>query len=202
MLASALGDAMLRLGIALIAAGAVVLAAILYFCWEIIPSPQYAWAVINQNLIPGPLQISKITTFAPARDPKEMAAEVVKALRVASDDDLTIIRSARRPCRSRLIDCNGLSEAYVHTLSAEEYTRRIEAKANELKERAQKSADAAAEAARKNAEAQFVSALANQRTAEAAQRTLFWTAFGGICTGLGLLGGGIGFVIKCIRPRP
>jgi hypothetical protein len=93
-----------------------------------------------------------------------------------------------------------LSEAYVHTLAAEEYSRRAEAKANDLKERAQKSADAAAEAARKNAEAQYISAQANRRAAEAAQRTLFWTAFTGICTGLGLFGAGVGFIIKMLRP--
>jgi hypothetical protein len=95
MLAWALGDAMLRLGIGLIVAGAGVLSAVLYFNWEIIPSPAYVWAIINQDLIPGPLKVSKTTIFPPARDPREMAGEVLKALRAASDDDLTIIRSPR-----------------------------------------------------------------------------------------------------------
>jgi hypothetical protein len=193
---------MLRWGIALIVIGAAIVAAVLFFCWDIIPSPQYAWATFNQNVIPGEFKVAKTTIFPPAGDPKEMAGKVVASLHAANEDDLTIVRSAKKPCGSRLIDCNGLSEAYVHTLAAEEFTRRAEAKANDQKERAQKTADASAEAARKNAEAQYISAQANQRTAEAAQKALFWTAFTGICTGLALFGAGVGFVIRMLRPIP
>jgi hypothetical protein len=187
---------MLRPGIALIVAGAVVLAAALFVTWDAIPSVEYIWAEINQNLIPGQVKLSKQASYPPARDPKEMAGDVISELRYASDDELTAIRSAKRPCYYHLVNCYGLSEAYVRALSAAEYTRRTEAKVNELKERAQKSADASAEAALKNAEAAYISAKASQSSAETAHQTLFWTAATAICGGLGLVATGLGFVFK------
>lgn len=101
-------------------------------------------------------------------DAKAIVAEVMGELRAMSDDEVRSIGAAERPCRSRLIECRGLSQTYITKLAAEELAKRASDKDTEFKERAQKAADTAAQAANESAFAAKRIAEANERAAQAA----------------------------------
>lgn len=122
---------------------------------------------------------------------KVRASEVVQELREESDDDLTAMRSAKRPCANFWVACRGLSDDYVHTLASEENVRRTAAKEADLKERAQKSQDETVRVAFRNAESSYIAAIAARDTAHIARSTLLWTAVTAIVGALTLIIGGV-----------
>lgn len=177
------------------------------YWWGALPSAKYAYAVVVTEILPEQASfIGSTDRFKLVRvSKKELSDAVIRKLRLATDDEITAVKSARLPCRSKLIDCGDLWDSYVRTLAAEEAVRRATEKEDQRKKEAAEIQADMARAAKETAEAQMQNAKANllaaqaamaaaraaQESAEAAQRNAVFTGLGGAAAAFTAIIGGL-----------